>query len=108
MRSIEKNLAAFNEAGVRPVAISVDSPEDNRWFVQQTGYTFPILSDSDLEAIRRFELVHAGAGENGRDIARPGEFLIDSTAVVRWVSLTENYMVRARVEEMLAAARDLK
>jgi len=90
------------------VGISVDSPEDNRWFVQQTGYTFPILSDSNLEAIRRFELVHAGAGENGRDIARPGEFLIDSTGMVRWVSLTENYMVRARVEEMLAAARDLK
>ena len=75
---------------------------------QQAGYSFPILSDSNLEAIRRFDIVHAGAGENGRDIARPGEFLIDSTGVVRWVSLTENYMVRARVEEMLAAARDLK
>ena len=108
MRSIEKNLAAFNDAGVRPVAISVDSPEENRWLVQQAGYTFPILSDSNLEAIRRFDIVHAGAGESGGDIARPAEFLIDSTGVVRWVNVTENYMVRARVEEILAAARDLK
>ena len=108
MRSIEKSLAAFNEAGVRPVAISVDSPEENRRLAQQAGYTFPILSDSSLEAIRRFDIVHAGAGENGRDIARPAEFLIDSTGVVRWVNLTENYMVRARVQEMLEAARDLK
>ena len=108
MRSIEKNLAAFNEAGVRPVAISVDSPEDNRWLAQQASYTFPILSDSNFEAIRRFDIVHAGAGENGKDIARPAEFLIDSAGVVRWLNLTENYMVRVPVEEMLAASRDLK
>jgi len=108
LRSIEKSLAAFNEAGIRPVAISVDSPEENRLLAQQAGYTFPILSDSNLEAIRRFDIVHAGAGENGRDIARPAEFLIDSTGVVRWVNLTENYMVRARVEEILAASRELK
>jgi peroxiredoxin len=108
LRSVEKNLAAFNEAGVRPVAISVDSPEENRWLVQQAGYSFPLLSDSNREAIRRFDIVHKGAGENGQDIARPAEFLIDSTGVVRWVNLTENYMVRVRVEEILAATRDLK
>ena len=108
MRGIEQNLAKFNEAGVRPVAISVDSPEESRTLAQQVGYTFPILSDPNAEMIKRYDVVHAGAGENGRDIARPAEFLIDSTGTVRWLNVTENYWVRARPEEILEASKLLK
>ena len=94
--------------GIRPVAISVDSPEVSRNLAQQAGYTFPILSDPNTEAIRSYDLVHAGAGEGGHDIARPAEFLVDSTGTVRWVSLTENYWVRARPEEILKVAELLR
>jgi len=57
--------------------------------------------------IRSYDVLHKGAGENGRDIARPAEFLIDRTGVVRWRNLTEDYRVRATPEQMLAAARSL-
>ena len=90
------------------MAISVDSPEASRNFVQQSGYTFLFLSDQNNEVIRHYDLVHAGAGENGRDIARPAEFLIDSTGTVRWVNLTENYWVRASPEQVLEASKLLK
>lgn len=73
--------------------------------LQQTGYTFPFLSDQNNEVIKRYDLVHAGQGENGRDIARPAEFLIDSSGTVRWVHMTENYWVRARPEEVLEVAK---
>ena len=95
-------------AGIRPVAISIDSPEDSRKLSQEQGYTFTILSDPNAEVIKRYDLVHAGAGENGKDIARPAEFLIDSSGNVRWVNLTENYMVRARPEQVLEAAKSIK
>jgi peroxiredoxin len=101
-------LGKFNEAGIRPVAISVDSPEVSRNLSQQQGYTFPFLSDPNTEAIRRYDLVHAGAGENGHDIARPAEFLIDSSGTVRWINLTENYWIRARPEQVLEVAKLLK
>ena len=39
----------------------------------------------NVEVIRRYDLVHAGAGENGHDIARPAEFLIDRSGTVRWI-----------------------
>ena len=107
MRSIQKNLAKFNEAGIRPVAISVDSPEESRELCQKAGYTFPFLSDARLDAITRYDLVHKGQGENGRDISRPAEFLVDSTGTVRWRMLTENYWVRARPEQVLEAAKSL-
>lgn len=104
MRSIEKNLNRFNEVGIRPVAISVDTPEVSRNLMNKAGYTFTFLSDPKAEVIRRYDLVHAGAGENGIDIARPAEFLLDSSGTVRWVNLTENYWVRARPEQILEAA----
>ena len=107
MRSIQSSLDKFDEAGIRPVAISVDSPEESRDLCQKAGYTFPFLSDPKAEAIRRYDLVHAGAGEGGRDIARPAEFLVDSSGTVRWVNLTENYWVRARPEQILEAAKAL-
>ena len=105
MRSIENNLDSFNQAGIRPVAISVDAPEVTRDLMQKAGYTFTFLADPNTEVIRRYDLVHAGAGENGHDIARPAEFLIDATGTVRWVNLTENYWVRARPNDILNKAK---
>jgi len=101
-------LDKFKAAGIRPVAISVDSPEVSRNLAQQAGYTFTFLSDPNTQAIRSYDLVHAGAGENGHDIARPAEFLIDSSGTVRWINLTENYWIRARPEQVLEVANLLK
>jgi peroxiredoxin len=86
----------------------VDSPEESRDLCQKAGYTFTFLSDPKAEVIRRFDLVHQGAGINGQDIARPGEFLLDPSGTVRWVNLTENYWIRARPEQILEAAKQLQ
>jgi peroxiredoxin len=108
LRGIEKSLARLSEIGIRPVAISVDAPDVSRNLAQNQGYTFPLLSDQNVEVIRRYDLVHAGAGENGHDIARPAEFLLDSTGTVRWINLTENYWIRARPEQVLEVSKLLK
>jgi peroxiredoxin len=104
---VEKRLAEFEAAGVRPVAISVDTPELSRDLARKAGYTFPILSDPGAEVIRRYHILHAAGGPDGHDIARPAEFLVDSTKIVRWTNFTEDIRVRARADEMLAAARQL-
>ena len=86
----------------------MDSPEESRNLREQAGYTFTFLSDPNAEVIRRYDLIHAGAGENGRDIARPAEFLVDSSGIVKWVNMTENYWVRARPEHIMEAAKRLE
>ncbi len=93
--------------GIHVVAISVDPPEINRRQRQKLGYTYTLLSDPKAEVIRRYDLLHRGAGPNGADIARPAEFLIDSTGTIRWVNLTENIAVRARPEQVLEAFQQL-
>ena len=90
------------------MAISVDPPPVSRDLSNKAGYTFTILSDPNTEVIRRYNLLHVGGGPDGHDIARPAEFLVDSSRVVRWTNFTEDIRVRARAEEMLAAARELK
>lgn len=90
------------------MAISVDSPEVSRDLSKKAGYTFTILSDPNTEVIRRYDLLHAGGGPDGHDIARPAEFLVDSSRVVRWTNFTEDIRVRARADEMLGAAEALQ
>jgi len=93
---------------VRPVAISVDAPELSRKLCATHGYTFTFLSDPKAEVIRRYDLLHASGGNKGQDIARPAEFLLDSSGTVRWVNLTDDFRVRARPEQMIAAAKLLR
>jgi len=85
------------------IAISVDSPVDSENLRRSQGYTFSILSDAHEDVIRRWDLVHAHGRRDGADISRPAEFLIDSSGKVRWVNLTEDFVVRARPEQALAA-----
>ena len=101
MRSFEKSLKEFDARRVQVVAISVDPPETTREHCRKQGYTFTFLSDPTAEAIRRYDLLHEDAGPDGGDIARPAEFLIDSSGIVRWVNLTESITRRARPAQVL-------
>jgi peroxiredoxin len=93
---------------VRPVAISVDTPEVSRDLRKKAGYTYTFLSDPGADVIRRYDLLHPGAGINGQGIARPAEFLLDSSGVIRWVNLTGDLRVRARPEQIIEEVQKLQ
>ena len=86
----------------------MDTPEVSRDLATKAGYTFPILSDPTAETISRYNLLHKGGGPEGSNIARPAEFLVDTSGTVRWTNFTEDVRIRAKADEMLAAARGLK
>ena len=100
-RGIQQHLADFSAMGVRPVVISIDPPDASRALSREAGYTFTFLSDPSLAVIRRYDVA------NGEE-ARPAEFLLDSTGIVRWRNLTNNMFVRARPEQMLEAVRTMQ
>jgi peroxiredoxin len=108
LRGIEKRLAEFQAQGVVPVAISVDPSNVSEDLQRKAGLTFAILSDPNTDVIRRYDLLHLRGGPDGQDISRPAEFLIDRSGVVRWENFSEDVRVRARADEMLAAARSLQ
>ena len=90
---------------MRPVAISVDTPDESAALCRKAGYTYTFLSDPKAEVIRRYDLLHRGGSEDGKDIARPAEFLVDVSGVVRWRNLTEDFRERATPEDVLRGAQ---
>ena len=107
MRSFEKTLDDFRSHGVEIAAISVDTSEQSRKLCQSRGYTFTFLSDPNAGVIRRYGVLHPRGGPDEHDIARPAEFLIDRSGVIRWVNLTGDLRVRARPEAALRAVANL-
>jgi peroxiredoxin len=101
LRGFEKHLDEFRRNGIAIAAISVDSQQESNKLCQSRGYTYPFLSDPRAEVIRGYGVLHPHGGENGRDIARPAEFLLDSAGIVRWVNLTDDIRIRARPEVVL-------
>ena len=102
MRSFQQHLPEFAARNIEVLAISVDSHEESRDLMKSRGYTFPFLSDPDTKgAIAAYGVIHKGGGENGQDIARPAEFLVDPNGAIRWENLTENLLARLRPEQAL-------
>jgi len=63
-----------------------------------------MLSDPNADIIRQYHLLHTGGGPGGHEISRPAEFLVDSSGTIRWTNFTEDIRVRARADQLLAAA----
>lgn len=89
------------------IAISVDPPEVSAGLRRTQGYTFTILSDPNAELLRAYDLLHAGAGPEGSDIARPAEFLVDAAGTIRWANITDSYTARLQPEQVLKVIDDL-
>jgi peroxiredoxin len=107
LRGIEDHLGELAARGIRPVAISVDPAEVSGEQCRKQGYTYTFLSDPQAEVIRRYGVLHPqGHGEQA--IARPAEFLLDSSGTVRWVNFTENLWVRATPQEILQASNSIQ
>ena len=103
MRGFQQHIDEFRQRGVAVAVISVDSPDESLKLIRSKQFTFPFLSDPKAEAIRRYGVLHPKGGEDGRDIARPAEFLVDAGGTIRWVNLTDDIRVRARPEAVLQA-----
>jgi len=78
---LRDNIAAFDEAGVRLLAVSCDPMFTLRAWSEQEGYTFDLLSDfwPHGAAARAFGVFDEATGH-----ALRGSFLLDADGVVRW------------------------
>ena len=105
MRSFQEHLSEFDRRKAKVIAISVDAPAVTLNHCRKLGMTYTFLSDTGREVIRRYDLAHPT--EEMGEIARPAEFLIDSSGTVRWANLTEDYRVRARPGQILGVIDSL-
>lgn len=82
-------MASLERLGIRPVAISADTPEESSELMRKTSLSYPILSDHNAEIIKHYDLLLAKGGVDNRDIGSFAEFLLDASGTVRWRELME-------------------
>ncbi len=100
LRDRGDDLAA---AGIRPFAISRDSPWSHRAWGQTLGVDVPLLSDWNGDAIRAFDVAFGPLGMD--DVAVRSAFLIrdGETIEAAWMLGGE----LPDIDAVIAAARDL-
>jgi len=104
MELLRDRSAAFEEAGVRPVGISRDSPWTHISWRQALDLSFSLLSDWNAEAVHGFGIAHEYRGL--RDVAERTAFLVDRDGTVRGAWRYETAEV-PDFDELLSAARAL-
>ena len=69
------------------------------------GLPFPVVSDLQLEATKKYGLVHE-KGYLGKDAPRPTVLLLDkSTRVIRWLRVEGDIRTRPDPDEIFQAMR---
>jgi peroxiredoxin Q/BCP len=84
-------------------AISSDKVDKLAAYARDEGITFPLLSDADLEVIKRYGVLN----ERARTIAVPTALVLDREGVVRYARTDEDYTRRPPASELLGALAKL-
>jgi len=104
MELLRDRSAEFEEAGVRAVGVSRDSPWTHVSWMQALDLNFPLLSDWNAEAVHGFGIAHEFRGL--KDVAERTAFLVDRSGTVRGAWRYEAAEV-PDLDELLSAARAL-
>jgi peroxiredoxin len=107
LQGLGAQLSEAERAGVEIVAISPDPNERSQQVAEGLRLGYRFLADRDLEVARRYGLVHAGGGPDGRDVPRPATVVLDRDGVVRWFSVSRNFQIRPDPDDVLRAVRAL-
>jgi len=104
MELLRDRSMEVEEAGIRAMGISRDSPWSHVAWMQALDLTFPLLSDWNAEAVRAFGVAHEHRGL--QDVAERTAFLIERDGTVRGAWRYETAEV-PDFDELLSAARAL-
>jgi peroxiredoxin len=107
LQGLGAQLSQAERAGVEVIAISPDPNERSQKVAEGLRLGFRLLADPDLAVTRRYGLVHADGGGDGKDVPRPATVVLDRDGVVRWVSITRNVQVRPDPDDVRRALRAL-
>lgn len=77
---LQARLGEVEGKGASLVAISVDPVEDTNKLADRHGYTFPMLTDPDLAAIRAY-----GVEDVGNDISLPATVVVGKDGTIAFV-----------------------
>ena len=90
------------------LAISPDANERSQELAERLKARYRFLADRNLAVTKRYGLLHARGGPNGRDVRAPATIVLDRDGTVRWLTVADNYQVRPDPADVTRAARAVK
>ncbi len=58
LNNYQRNIHLFEKAGIRPIAINIESADSHKSFCTVKGIDFPVLSDEDKLVSKRFKAMN--------------------------------------------------
>ncbi len=105
---MQRDLKAFDDAGVQVVGISYDNPAVLKKFSDGAKIAFPLLSDPESKTIDAYHIRNDAAKGKAVGVPNPGTFVLDREGVIRAKLFLEGYRNRHSAEELVKAAKAVK
>ena len=104
---LERHERQFAAKQIRVVVVSDDDLETAR----MTQAEFPhlvVVSDADQTIAKAMEVIHKGAGRDGKDTNAPTTFLIDGQGQVLWFFRPDRFIERLPADELLKSIEQVQ
>ncbi|MDF2384845.1 peroxiredoxin [Nostoc ellipsosporum NOK] len=88
--SVRDNLSLYNNANVRVLGISVDSPFTLAKFKEEQGLNFTLLSDFNKTASTAYGSLYETFALGLKGVSKRSAFLIDKEGIIRYAEVLEN------------------
>ncbi len=88
--SMRDNIADYEGADARVLAVSVDSPYTLAKFKVDQNLNFPLLSDFNKEVSRAYGALYEEFALGMRGVAKRSAFVIDREGVLRYAEVLDN------------------
>ena len=97
---LQSVLGELDELGVPVWAISGDDPERLRAFRDREGIEYEFLLDPEGKTFGAYGILNE---RSDRTVPHPTVVVVDSQRIARYLVSDENYQVRPRASEVVAA-----
>jgi peroxiredoxin len=108
MCAFRDQLANFEDVGASVYGVSIDTPFTLNEFRRQNDLNFPLLSDTNREVVRRYDVTMDFARLGVFEVAKRSVFVVDADGVVTYVWQSDDPGVEPdynAVREAAAAAK---
>ncbi len=106
MAAVQENVERYATHHAVPLAIAGQWPRELRGYAEKSGITFPLLIDKTRKIIKRYGVYHWLSLE-AYNIARPSTFIIDKTAVIRYIYVGSHQFDLVKQAEVLETLKTL-
>jgi peroxiredoxin len=84
------SLAQYNDLDAQILAVSVDSPFTLAQWKEEQGFNFPLLSDFNKSASKKYDVLYKEFAFGLKGVAKRSAFVIDKKGIVRYAEVLEN------------------